>query len=102
MVKSIIIHTKYHFFEYEVVPVSKAKKRKIRRNITVGVAHINATFNNTTVTITDNKGDALCWASAGHAASKEVAKAHRLPDNAPLSKPLKRPRSSVYANSMSA
>jgi small subunit ribosomal protein S11 len=45
--------------------VSKAKKRKIRRNITVGVAHVNATFNNTTVTITDTKGDALCWASAG-------------------------------------
>jgi small subunit ribosomal protein S11 len=45
--------------------VSKAKKRKVRRNITVGVAHIKATFNNTTVTITDNKGDTLCWASAG-------------------------------------
>ncbi len=31
----------------------------------MGIAHINATFNNTTVTITDTKGDALCWASAG-------------------------------------
>src|SRR5688572_1807231 len=45
--------------------MSKAKKRKVRRNITVGVAHIKATFNNTTVTITDNKGDTLCWSSAG-------------------------------------
>ena len=45
--------------------MSKAKKRKIRRNITTGVAHIRATFNNTTVTITDNKGDTLCWSSAG-------------------------------------
>jgi small subunit ribosomal protein S11 len=45
--------------------VSKAKKRKIRRNIATGVAHIKATFNNTTVTITDNKGDTLCWSSAG-------------------------------------
>ena len=45
--------------------MSKAKKRKVRRNITMGVAHIRATFNNTTVTITDNKGDTLCWASAG-------------------------------------
>jgi small subunit ribosomal protein S11 len=45
--------------------VSKAKKRKVRRNITMGVAHVKATFNNTTVTITDNKGDTLCWASAG-------------------------------------
>ncbi len=40
-------------------------KKKARRNVAVGVAHIKATFNNTTVTITDTKGDALCWASAG-------------------------------------
>ena len=33
--------------------------------MTVGVAHIKATFNNTIVTITDTKGDTLCWASAG-------------------------------------
>lgn len=45
--------------------MSKAKKRKIRRNITMGVAHIHATFNNTTVSITDTKGDVLCWASGG-------------------------------------
>ena len=42
-----------------------AKRRKIRRNVTLAVAHIRATFNNTTVTITDTKGDTLCWASAG-------------------------------------
>jgi len=47
--------------------VSKAvaKKKKVRRNVTVAVAHVRATFNNTTVTITDTKGDTLCWASAG-------------------------------------
>ncbi|MDZ4781044.1 MAG: 30S ribosomal protein S11 [Planctomycetia bacterium] len=45
--------------------MSKAKRRKVRRNVTMGVAHIKATFNNTQVTITDNKGDVLCWASAG-------------------------------------
>jgi small subunit ribosomal protein S11 len=45
--------------------VAKSKRRKIRRNVSVGVAHIKATFNNTTVTITDTKGDSLCWASAG-------------------------------------
>jgi small subunit ribosomal protein S11 len=45
--------------------VSKSKRRKTRRNVTVGIAHIKATFNNTSVTITDTKGDALCWASAG-------------------------------------
>lgn len=41
------------------------KRRRTRRNVTVATAHIQATFNNTTVTITDNKGDTLCWASAG-------------------------------------
>lgn len=45
--------------------MSKSKKRKVRRNVTVAVAHVRATFNNTTVTITDTKGDTLCWASAG-------------------------------------
>ena len=45
--------------------MAKGKKRKVRRNVTVGVAHVKATFNNTTVTITDSKGDTLCWASAG-------------------------------------
>lgn len=44
---------------------TSTKRRKARRNVTVGVAHIRATFNNTTVTITDTKGDALCWSSAG-------------------------------------
>jgi small subunit ribosomal protein S11 len=45
--------------------VAKTKRRRARRNVTVAVAHIKATFNNTTVTITDTKGDTLCWASAG-------------------------------------
>jgi small subunit ribosomal protein S11 len=44
---------------------TKTKKKNARRNVTVGVAHIIATFNNTSVTITDTKGDTLCWASAG-------------------------------------
>ena len=45
--------------------MAKAKKKKVRRNVAVGIAYIKATFNNTTVTITDTKGDTLCWASAG-------------------------------------
>ena len=44
---------------------SKQKKKTTRRNVTVAVVHITATFNNTAVTITDTKGDTLCWASAG-------------------------------------
>jgi small subunit ribosomal protein S11 len=45
--------------------VAKSKKKKARRNVARGVAHILATFNNTIVTITDTNGDALCSASAG-------------------------------------
>jgi small subunit ribosomal protein S11 len=40
-------------------------KRRIRRNVAKGIAHIRATFNNTVVTITDMNGDTLCWASSG-------------------------------------
>ncbi|TWT36759.1 30S ribosomal protein S11 [Posidoniimonas corsicana] len=42
-----------------------SSKKKTRRSVAVGIAYITATFNNTTVTITDTKGDTLCWASAG-------------------------------------
>jgi small subunit ribosomal protein S11 len=40
-------------------------KRRERKNIESGVAHIRSTFNNTIVTITDRKGNALSWASSG-------------------------------------
>jgi len=46
-----------------------AKKKKIR-NITRGVAHISASFNNTVVTITDPQGNTLCWSSSGAAGFK--------------------------------
>ena len=44
---------------------AKTKKKKVRRNVSRGVAHIKATFNNKQVTITDTNGDVLCWATAG-------------------------------------
>ena len=40
-------------------------KKKTRKNVTRGVAHVKATFNNTLVTITDTNGDVLCWATSG-------------------------------------
>ncbi|MFP6716981.1 MAG: 30S ribosomal protein S11, partial [Alphaproteobacteria bacterium] len=40
-------------------------KRRERKNITSGVAHVSATFNNTLVTITDVQGNAIAWSSAG-------------------------------------
>ncbi|MEA1952097.1 MAG: 30S ribosomal protein S11 [Planctomycetota bacterium] len=44
---------------------TKPKRRKTRRSVTVGIAHIKASFNNTAITITDTKGDTLCWATSG-------------------------------------
>lgn len=40
-------------------------KRRTKRNVAKGIAHIKATFNNTIITMTDTNGDTLCWASAG-------------------------------------
>jgi len=41
------------------------RRRKERKIVTAGIAHVNATFNNTMITITDMQGNTLCWASAG-------------------------------------
>ncbi|MEQ1866530.1 MAG: 30S ribosomal protein S11 [Micropepsaceae bacterium] len=40
-------------------------KKKERKNITSGVAHVNATFNNTMITITDAQGNTVAWSSSG-------------------------------------
>ena len=44
---------------------NKRVKRRDRKNITNGIAHVNSTFNNTMITISDEKGDAISWSSAG-------------------------------------
>src|ERR1700759_5122550 len=49
-------------------------KKKIRKGVTRGVAHIKATFNNTMVTITDTNGETLSWASAGTVGFKGARK----------------------------
>ena len=43
----------------------KTRKRKVKRNVVCGMAHIHSTFNNTIVTITDPEGNAIAWSSAG-------------------------------------
>ena len=40
-------------------------RRRERKNITAGVAHVNASFNNTKITITDAQGNTISWSSAG-------------------------------------
>ena len=43
----------------------QTRKRRVKKNIESGIAHIRSTFNNTIVTITDMQGNALSWSSAG-------------------------------------
>jgi len=45
--------------------IIRSRKRKVKKNIERGAAHIQSSFNNTIVTITDTQGNALSWASAG-------------------------------------
>ncbi len=42
-----------------------AEKKKVKRVVVDGVAHVHASFNNTIITISDRQGNALCWATAG-------------------------------------
>jgi small subunit ribosomal protein S11 len=46
-------------------PAAAPRRRRERKNITAGVAHVNATFNNTVVTITDAQGNTIAWSSSG-------------------------------------
>lgn len=45
-------------------PVTKTRKR-VKKNVVDGIAHIHASFNNTIITITDRQGNALAWATSG-------------------------------------
>lgn len=44
---------------------TKSRKRKVKKTVTAGIAHIHSTFNNTIVMITDTQGNAISWSSAG-------------------------------------
>ena len=46
-------------------PAATRVRRRERKNITSGVAHVNASFNNTMITISDAQGNAISWSSAG-------------------------------------
>ncbi len=46
-------------------PTQARVRRREKKNITNGVAHVNASFNNTTITITDVQGNAISWSSSG-------------------------------------
>ncbi|MDR2050506.1 MAG: 30S ribosomal protein S11 [Deltaproteobacteria bacterium] len=48
----------------------RAPKKKEKKNVPVGLAHIQATFNNTIITFTDTRGNTISWASSGQAGFK--------------------------------
>jgi small subunit ribosomal protein S11 len=56
--------------EAKPAPRKKGGKRRERREVRTGVAHIQATFNNTIVTLTDKNGNVVSWSSAGSAGFK--------------------------------
>ncbi len=45
--------------------VASKSRKKVKKSVSDGIAHIHATFNNTIITITDRQGNALSWATAG-------------------------------------
>ena len=45
-------------------------KKKVKKNVSEGIAHVHASFNNTIITITDRQGNALSWATSGGAGFK--------------------------------
>src|SRR6201993_412483 len=49
----------------EATPAGGRVRRRERKNIASGVAHVNASFNNTMITITDAQGNAISWSSSG-------------------------------------
>ena len=51
--------------EIQKVPIIKKKIKKVKKNITSGIAFVNATFNNTIVTIAADSGNVIAWSSAG-------------------------------------
>ena len=51
-------------------PGGRRPKRKERKNVTYAVAHIKSSFNNTIITITDQQGNTLSWASSGNVGFK--------------------------------
>ena len=46
--------------------MAEKKKSKIKKKVSAGIAHIVSSFNNTIITISDEKGNALAWSSSGH------------------------------------
>jgi small subunit ribosomal protein S11 len=56
-------------------------RKKVKKNVAEGIAHVHASFNNTIITITDRQGNALSWATSGGAGFKGSRKSTPYPDS---------------------
>jgi len=72
-------------------------RRRERKNITSGTAHVNATFNNTMITITDAQGNTIAWSSAAARASRVRANLRLMQRRSPPKTPGVKPWSTACA-----
>ena len=70
----------------------KVTKKRVRKNVERGQAHIQSSFNNTIVTLTDTEGNALSWASAGGLGFRGSREIYSVRKHRWLQKPLQRQR----------
>ena len=68
-------------------PGGRRPRKRERRNVSHGVAHIKSSFNNTIITITDQEGNVLSWASAGNVGFKGSRRARPSPPRWPPRRP---------------
>jgi ribosomal protein S11 len=61
--------------ELQQTAAARARK-KVKKNVSEGIAHVHASFNNTIITITDRQGNTLSWATSGNAGFKGFAQIH--------------------------
>jgi small subunit ribosomal protein S11 len=55
-------------------PKKKTRKKKVKKDIGFGIAYVQSTFNNTLISLTDQQGNVLCWATSGSAGFKGARK----------------------------
>ena len=70
-------------------------KKKDKKNISTGVAHINSSFNNTKILISDAQGNAIAWSSAGTMVLKALESLHLMPHKWQLKMLVKKLKSMV-------
>jgi small subunit ribosomal protein S11 len=61
-----------------VKPAATRVRKKAKKVVSEGIAHVHASFNNTIITITDRQGNALSWATSGRRGLQGLAQVHAL------------------------